>query len=171
MTCCVQYLTELHCWAKHGRYHPPTSSTHWVYSTYKLTTNNKQFFLAYVTVWIPTLSQMVTLKVTFSLPCQFPVNCPVWQEGCPRLVGPKKAYSHVAILGPRYRVKLKSLCNISIVGCQWTVDCQLSAGLMYHRNNRMLWQTTGIGLANDYVNGHRLQDDPHDMEIRGFGRI
>ena len=24
---------------------------------------------------------------------------------------------------------------------------------------------------NNFVNGHSLQDDPHDMDIRGFGRI
>ena len=33
------------------------------------------------------------------------------------------------------------------------------------------WLQVCILLANDFVNGHRLQDDPHDMEIRRFCRI
>ena len=40
-----------------------------------------------------------------------------------------------------------------------------------HSQKELAHWAVDVLSTGHFVNGHRLLDDPHDMEIRGFGRI
>ncbi len=67
-------------------------------------------------------------------------------------------HAHMAILGLWWG-KTITLCNFSIVGCQWTVNCELGISAFKLNSNVLDYLVNHVNL------GHFLGQESHDFTV------